>query len=193
MLNVNSNYCARLNPWTLYDPVDPANQLSWLSKQLYKAEQSGNKVHITMHVPPDSRECTQGWLYNYIRIVERFQDIIKGQYYGHTHVDEFRIIYSLTNEEKPIGLEFIAPAITPFSHNNPAYRVYIMNSGGELSEYSNYYFNLTEANTGSNKPYWMHEYSSKEDLNLERLTPEEYDKLFKRIENSETEFNKFYR
>ena len=36
---INTNYCARLNPWSLYNPVDPANQLKWLSEEWHKAEQ----------------------------------------------------------------------------------------------------------------------------------------------------------
>ena len=40
VMALNTNYCTRLNPWTLYDPVDPGQQLKWLVNELYEAESS---------------------------------------------------------------------------------------------------------------------------------------------------------
>lgn len=57
VISLNTNYCTRLNPWTLYDPVDPGNQLKWLVKELHSAELANEKVHILGHIPPDNREC----------------------------------------------------------------------------------------------------------------------------------------
>ena len=42
LLNLNSNYCTRLNFWTYYDSVDPGNQLEWLRDELFKAELRGS-------------------------------------------------------------------------------------------------------------------------------------------------------
>lgn len=90
---INSNYCARMNPWTLYDPVDPGNQLKFLTRELYLAENRNQRVHLLGHIAPDHRECTQAWLENFVRILMRFQHVIAAQYYGHTHRDEFRVYY----------------------------------------------------------------------------------------------------
>ena len=91
IISLNTNYCTRLNPWTLYDPVDPGNQLKWLVKELHSAELASEKVHILGHIPPDNRECTQAWLNNFLRIIDRFEHVVLAQYYGHTHRDEFRV------------------------------------------------------------------------------------------------------
>jgi sphingomyelin phosphodiesterase len=128
---LNTNYCTRLNPWTLLDPVDPGEQLQWLAKQLQAAESSGDKVHILGHIPPDNRECTQAWLHNFLRILDRFEHVVLAQYYGHTHRDEFRVLYSPNSPGlRPISVAYVGPSVTPFTENNPAYRVYSMDHQG---------------------------------------------------------------
>ncbi len=127
---VNTNYCARLNIWSLYSPIDPADHLKWLIKELLIAEEVGDKVHIVGHVPPDNRECTQAWLYNFLAIVERFKDTIVAQFYGHTHADEFRVFHSNKNFSDPIGFGFIAPSLTTYHVFNPAYRIYTTDKKG---------------------------------------------------------------
>jgi sphingomyelin phosphodiesterase len=121
---LNTNYCARLNFWSLYNPIDPANHLKWLAQELLTAEQVGDSVHIVSHVVPDKKECTQAWLYNYLAIVERFKDTIVAQFYGHTHADEFRVLYSNNNFSEPIGYQFVSPSLSTYDAHNPAYRVF---------------------------------------------------------------------
>lgn len=136
VLVVNTNYCARLNIWTYFDPIDPANQLSWLVDQLMAAEAVGAKVHIVGHVPVDDRECTQAYVFNYLAVVERFSDIIVGQFFGHTHADELRVLYSNDNKTNPIGFEMLSPSLTTFDSFNPAYRIVTVSDDGKcgLSE-----------------------------------------------------------
>ena len=80
---MNTNYCARLNIWSLYQSIDLSNHLKWLIEQLAMAEEDGDFVHIVGHIPPDNRECTQSWLYNYMAIVERYTETIVGQFFGY--------------------------------------------------------------------------------------------------------------
>lgn len=190
---INTNYCARLNPWSLYNPVDPANQLKWLSDELFKAETEGDKVHIIGHIPPDNRECTQAWLYNFLRIIDRFQDTVLAQYYGHTHRDEFRLLYSPYYPEVPIGLAYIGPSITPFTENNPSYRLYYMDSESNLVDHETYYFNLTEANRSKKGPKWVHEYRAQKAFNLTSLSPDGWHELVHRFETDDDLFQNYYK
>jgi sphingomyelin phosphodiesterase len=73
---------------------------------------------------PDKKECTQAWLYNYLEIVERFKDTIVAQFYGHTHADEFRVLYSNNNFSEPIGYQFISPSLSTYDVHSPAYRIF---------------------------------------------------------------------
>jgi len=121
---LNTNYCARLNFWLLYKPIDPGSQLEWLANQLSLAEQSGQSVHIVGHIPPDNSQCTPRWVHNYLRIIQKYSTIIKGQYFGHTHFDEVRVLYSIDNKSVPIGVAYLSPSVTPYEMVNPAFRFY---------------------------------------------------------------------
>jgi sphingomyelin phosphodiesterase len=195
ILALNTNYCARLNPWSFYDPVDPANQLKWLAAELLEAELNQDKVHIIGHVPPDNRECTQAWLFNFINIVDRFRDTILAQFYGHTHRDEWRVIYSLARPDDPIGVQYIGPSITPFTENNPAYRIYHQNKQGLILDSETYYFNLTEANeTPTSEPHWRFSYSTRAHLNMTYgLGPNQWHQYLQRLHEDDEHFDNFYR
>lgn len=106
VIALNTNYCARLNFWLMYDPNDPGDQLKWLARELNQAEANGQKVHIIGHHPPDNQNCIQQWVHNYMSIIERYQNIITAQFFGHTHFDEFRILYS-SDKKTPVSVAYL--------------------------------------------------------------------------------------
>lgn len=72
----------------------------------------------------------QIWSENYYRIISRFSNIIKGQFYGHTHSDEFEVFFdhdqlnlakstSELTELSPVNTAFLAPSLTTFVGANP--------------------------------------------------------------------------
>lgn len=243
IIALNTNYCARLNPWSFYDPVDPANQLRWLVDELLEAELNGDRVHIIGHVPPDNRECTQAWLFNFINIVDRFKETIEAQFYGHTHRDEFRIMYSLKaptsfsgssssssqsngssaqlssaassgasgsasgsgasgpalpsylpSGEEPVGVQFIGPSLTPFTENNPAYRIYHQDQAGRLVNAETYFFNLTEANERPDEePRWQFSYATQRHLNMTGLRAHDWHHYVQKLYEDESLFDSFFR
>lgn len=93
LIVLNTNACSRLNFWTLIFNQDLDDQLVWLENQLYLAETSGQNVHLIGHIAPDHKSCNAIWLHNFIRIVARYQSVIKAQFYGHSHLDEVKIYY----------------------------------------------------------------------------------------------------
>ena len=191
---MNSNYCARLNPWVLYDPVDPGKQLEWLRDELLAAEEAKDRVHLIGHVPPDHRECTEFWIFNYVRLMERFSDTITAQFYGHTHRDEFRVVYAL-DDRQPVSFQFVSPSITSYSQTNPAYRVYEIDSVTyQVVNYKTYYFNLKESNANqeNQRPKWQLEYDADDLFNATPVTHHSMDRLLKRLQ-SPTEFPQYFR
>ena len=54
-------------------------------------------------------------------ITRRYENIIRGQFFGHTHYDEFEVFH---DGERPMGVAYIAPSQTPWFDLNPAYRIY---------------------------------------------------------------------
>jgi sphingomyelin phosphodiesterase len=52
----------------------------------------------------------------------RYESTIKGQFYGHTHVDQFSVYYN--EDGDPSSVAIIDPSISPFLGFNYAYRIY---------------------------------------------------------------------
>lgn len=67
-------------------------------------------------------DCLKIWSNNYYLIIDRYSEIIKGQFFGHTHVDELEIFYDEKTLKKPINMAYVGPSITTYENMNPGYR-----------------------------------------------------------------------
>lgn len=91
---------------------------------------------------------------SYLDIIRKYQSIISIQLFGHTHDDQFEIIYEANNStQNPVSISYLTPSVTPFTHRNPAVRVYEFDSEYNLIDYVQYYSNLTQTQI-DNKPTW---------------------------------------
>uniref|UniRef100_A0A9J8A1K8 Sphingomyelin phosphodiesterase n=1 Tax=Cyprinus carpio carpio TaxID=630221 RepID=A0A9J8A1K8_CYPCA len=117
VVSLNTNYCARENYWLMVNSTDPAGQLQWLINILQESENKGEKVHIIGHIPPGL--CLSSWSWNYYHIVNRYESTITGQFFGHTHVDEFQMFYDEDTLTRPLSVAFIAPSVTTYVNLNP--------------------------------------------------------------------------
>jgi sphingomyelin phosphodiesterase len=134
-----------------------------LASTLQQAETTGEKVHIIGHVGPSS--CLDSWRNNYYRIANRYESTIAGQFFGHTHSDEFHIMYDIDDPTRAFSLTYMPGSATTYSFLNPGYRIYEVDgayasSSYEVLNYRNVYMNLTEANSGL-VPVWRDEYTAK--------------------------------
>jgi sphingomyelin phosphodiesterase len=157
------NYCPLLNFWLFINSTDPLGQLKWLANTLQESESKGEKVHLIGHIHPSG--CMESWSLNYYRIVNRYESTIVGQFFGHTHKDQFELFYDLNNYSRPVGMAYITGSVTTFSLVNPGYRIYVVDgnysqSTWQVLDHENYITNLTEANL-IGKPVWKKEYSAK--------------------------------
>lgn len=112
----------------MYEDNDPFGQLKWLVKTLKKAEENNESVHILMHIPTGANDTFSVWSREYTRIVDRFSHIITGQFVGHTHLDEWHLIYSRTEPGKPTGVIFNGGSVTPYISNNPNFKTFDVSS-----------------------------------------------------------------
>ncbi|KIK55592.1 hypothetical protein GYMLUDRAFT_47807 [Collybiopsis luxurians FD-317 M1] len=129
ILSINTQYWYRLNFW-LYDSdtfqPDPNGVLAFMVEQLQAAETAGKKVWIIGHIPPGVSDTTEDQSNYYDQVIQRYKDTIAGQFFGHTHLDQFEIAYSDYSHQtaaNAVGVGFICPALTPTS-GNPAFKVY---------------------------------------------------------------------
>ena len=69
---------------------------------LQYAEDHGEKVHIIAHIPP--KQCLPSFSWNFDLIVNRYENTIAGQFYGHTHNDEIVINYDQVDRQRPTSM-----------------------------------------------------------------------------------------
>ncbi|KAI7793261.1 sphingomyelin phosphodiesterase [Triplophysa rosa] len=205
VVSLNMNFCARENFWLMVNSTDPADQLQWLVHILQESENKGEKVHIIGHIPPGL--CLSSWSRNYYHIVNRYESTISGQFFGHTHTDEFQMFYDEDTLTRPLGVAFIAPSVTTYVNLNPGYRVYYTdgnypNSSRMVLDHETFILNLTLANNLSNgpalpskpdpNPSWTLLYRASEAYGLSTLFPSDFENLIKVFLNDDRVFKRFW-
>ncbi|KAG0431189.1 hypothetical protein HPB47_022010 [Ixodes persulcatus] len=186
-----------LKRWLLLDIADPAEELLWLVEQLHESESQGEKVHIIGHIPPGSGDCLQVWSENYNKIIVRFQDTVRGQFFGHTHMDELKLFYD-DDDKQAVGVAYLAPSVTTYRSGHPAFRVYTIdgnysNSTWTVLDHETHIANLTEANDiPDDEPVWELEYRAKSAYGMPSLQPQEWDSVLVKMRDDDELFNRFY-
>ncbi|CAL1293894.1 unnamed protein product [Larinioides sclopetarius] len=195
LLSLNMNYCNSQNWWMLLNSTDPGQELEWLVHQLQEAELRGEKVHIIGHIPPGHSDCLPVWSANYHRIINRFESTVRGQFFGHSHLDELEVFYD--EDRRPTNVAYIGPSVTSYDGLNPSYRIYTVDgsypkSTSAVLDHETYYLNLTEANLWD-RPIWRKSYSARQEYRMQNLQPDQWNKLLDRFEVDDELFQKFVR
>lgn len=202
VVSLNMNFCARENFWLMVNSTDPANQLQWLVHILQASEDKGEKVHIIGHIPPGL--CLSSWSWNYYHIVNRYENTITGQFFGHTHMDEFQMFYDEETMTRPLGVAYIAPSVTTYINLNPGYRVYYVDGNYQGSsrlvlDHETYILNLTEVNHSpgapsgpQQNPKWTLLYRATKAYGLTSLFPSDYDGLMRTFLSDDRVFQRFW-
>ena len=192
VISLNMNYCMNKNLWLLLNSTDPANELQWLVYELQLSEFKGEKVHILGHIPPGHVDCVRVWSRNFHAIINRYSSTVTGQFYGHTHTDEFQLFYS-EPQQIPSNIAYIAPSVTPYYGLNPSYRIYTVSSEGEVLDHSTWIMDMAEANKNpSHDLPWSLLYSAKSSYQMSSLSPLSWQEVVDRLQTDEELFNKFY-
>ena len=137
IISINTGYCEKTNFFLYLNQTDPDDTLTWLVQELYHSEKNNEFVHILAHIPPGNGECLEGWARNYYRIVQRFSETIRAQFFGHIHWDSFSMFYEDMNDpySKPVGVLYASPSVTTFENLNPAYRIYTIEGNVQGSKH----------------------------------------------------------
>ncbi|XP_028840193.1 sphingomyelin phosphodiesterase [Denticeps clupeoides] len=203
--SLNMNFCAKENYWLLVNSTDPAGQLLWLVNVLQEAENKGEKVHIIGHIPPGL--CLNSWSWNYYHIFNRYEGTVAGQFFGHTHVDEFQMFYDEETLSRPLGVAFIAPSLTTYINLNPGFRIYYVDgrypeSSHLVLDYETFILNLTEANyhvappttdsVHDPNPKWTLLYRATTAYGMPTLFPADWDHLTQTFLKDDHYFQKFW-
>jgi len=202
VISLNMNYCMNKNFWLLLNSTDPAEELKWLMYELQLAEFKGEKVHLIGHIPPGHIDCTAVWSRNLNQIINRYEDTVTAQFYGHTHMNEFQLFYERSSEfdgmdgsrKRPTNIAFIGPSVTPYYGLNPAYKIYYVGAeDGLVEDHETWYMDLAEANLHPDKePFWRRLFSARKDLKLASLSPDNLHNYIERIDKDEEAFIHYY-
>lgn len=103
-------------------------QLLWLVSVLEEAERSGEYVHIVAHIPPSCSYSLRTWGKEYESVVKRFAHIISGQFFGHTHYDEWTVSFKNTPSSPALNVAWTAGSGTSFIGLNSNYRLNYVDS-----------------------------------------------------------------
>ncbi|XP_044255851.1 sphingomyelin phosphodiesterase-like isoform X2 [Tribolium madens] len=198
IISLNMNYCHTLSWWLVVNSTDPAKELKWLVHELQEAENKGEKVHLIGHIPPGSSDCMKVWSRNFNKIIERYENTIQAQFYGHTHADEFEVLYDVEESSRPISVAYLGPSVTTFEDHNPAYRIYYVdgdheNTTREILDHETWTIDLEEANKKNSDSKWYRLYSAKNAYKMDSLRPEAWAKLINDLVENPDLFELFYK
>jgi hypothetical protein len=117
---------------------DPTGQFQWLRSQLDQCikEEECHAIYIVGHIPPGREWCNAApswdniYVEQYVSILSKYSTIknndvggggiIKGQLFGHEHINSIRLIDSNNLNIPPI---IIAGAVSPVYGNRPSFRI----------------------------------------------------------------------
>jgi len=155
VISLNTQWADSYNFYLLLREGQEYEEFVWLTNTLLQSERNGERVILIGHIPSGKSAPPNLTYYGseYVRIINRFSEIIVGQFFGHSHQDEFEIVYSLSNESEPISVIYITSSVTSYTLKNPGFRIYEYNSALELLDYKHYITNLSLANI-VDSPTW---------------------------------------
>ena len=80
--------------------------------QARKAEQNNEEVYLIGHIPSGDTSLLSECAKRHIALIDRFSHIIRGQFAGHTHYDEVKIMRDYFNKDRANSIVYIAPSLT---------------------------------------------------------------------------------
>ncbi|CAD8140740.1 unnamed protein product [Paramecium pentaurelia] len=126
--------------------TDPRGMLKWLIQELQDAESKNQFAIIIAHIPPGDISCNSQWADRFSVVIERFEHVVSGLFYGHTHSDQISHIRSRI-DGRYIKTIYIAPSVTTFTRYNPSFRVFYFNGKtNQIIDFSQYRLDLAKAN-----------------------------------------------
>jgi len=109
---------------------DCSNQMKWLGQQLQEAAKKNEQCYVAMHIPPGNGYNgapmwnTNGgsWADSFLALTAQYSKWIAGIFYGHTHMDEMRLLYA-PHADTITEVAVCCPGLSILHGNNPGFKV----------------------------------------------------------------------
>jgi sphingomyelin phosphodiesterase acid-like 3 len=167
-------------------------ELQWLTGVLKQSQQQKSKLWLAMHIPPgidvnstlSHGSVTSMWADScntaFINLLTQYAPIIKAGFCGHTHMDDFRLLYNSVGT--PISFFHITPAVSPLFDNNPGFQcISYSKAAFTLFNIKTYYLNVST----SGNP-WALEYDYQKTYGITGINPASVDAVRKKISSNPT-------
>lgn len=169
VIALNSNCYYQKNLWAYVNMTsnfDVFGQWQFLIDELIESERIDQRVWIMSHIPSSDYDALPLQSEIFQRIVKRFSPYtIANIFYGHTHRDQFKILYSSnsTDVQSALQVAWISQSVTPDAYNNPSWRYYeVEDKTFNIINSYNYFTKLNETFVnGGEEPVWNFEYSAR--------------------------------
>lgn len=183
--------------------------MAWLEKQLADARAAGRKVWLAHHIPVGfdpyatlhGKQATcaerirpmlaEPYAAKYVGLLSEYAATVTIGLVGHTHFDDFRLLRDKGGAV--VGIEKIAPAISPIFGQNPGFHVYSYDRAkGAITDLATHYLaNLATAASPAEAD-WKQEYVYSEAYGVPDFSPASAETVWKQFA-SEGEADDLYR
>ena len=162
IISINCLLCDSFNFYLLYDSSQSRQMFKWLEKVLDQAEKNGEIVHIMDHIPMVSTQHTVQCSSRLKILIDRYQNIIRGYFSGHSHSEYLTMIHEYYTPEKPTQINYICSGLTTYSEYQPSFRMYLVDKDElYVQDFIQYRMNLIESNE-QRTPIWFIPYYATE-------------------------------
>ena len=147
IIALNCMECDTFNFNLIAEQTGAQKMFLWLEHVLLQAEKDGEIVYILDHIPINASFYLTQCALRLRALLDRFNYIIRGHFSGHTHQDDIVGVHSYFNASDIISINYVAPALTTYSHKFPSFRVFEIDSNTkQVIDYEQYRLNVTDAN-----------------------------------------------
>ena len=163
-----------------------SRQDKWLKDILSYNNVSNIQTYILGHIYPTNSEAGDiynSWLISYMN---KYSNIIKGLFFGHSHKDQFKIVKNNCN----IAPILITPSMMS-DKRNPCFRIYKYNRYNNLLlDYYQYCVNISKSNIDNNINIYL-DYQFNKEYGLNNITSLSYRQLLDNIVKNKTQAMKY--
>ena len=160
IVSINCLLCDSLNFHLLYDFNQTKAMFTWLEGVLSEAEKNGEIVHIMNHIPMQNTQHTIQCSWRLKILLDRYQNIVKGLFSGHSHGEYLVMVHEYYNKTTPMQINYIGSGLTTYSQYQPSFRIYLVDKKElYVQDYIQYRMNLIESNE-KREPIWFIPYNA---------------------------------